>query len=576
MPLPIADTPWPPRALADLMPSFRRWSAWYSGDVSQLCDAYGGTNTGWRQEDLTMPAIRRDANGSRIMWGNPLPEGQIDDRVHVPLASDLCSAVSELLYSDPPQLNGTTTESQDRVNLYIEDGLFDVAAAGVEVGAALGGHYLQAVIPPDAPHAQLEVIAYDGAWPVFSRGRLISVAFWWVVASENNVTFRHFENHETDAKGVGWIRHALFEGTPDNVGARVSLAKREETRPLGTDTEVLISTGTPGLDVVHIPARSPQRVWRNHSLGRHLGRSIFQGLEGPMSALDATMTSWMRDLELGRSRLVIAEYLLENRAPGHGASFDTDRKLFTPMSFPPNIGTAGGVDPIRQVQFAIRVEEHRATAQEWVETVLRGASFSAQTFGEDENGNAMTATGVVSKDSRSMRTRRKILGPARTGLQQILRKMLAMDQAANTGPVADDQLVVAFPDGAEEQPLVVAQTAQALRVAEAASDKTLVQMVHPEWGADLVDAEVALIQEARGAGALGDPGARASVDLGGDPGDQIDTKDLSAKATAYGVLTRAGVDAATAARQVGLPGLAPQLEAAQPTGAPLPGFPGTS
>lgn len=251
-----------------------------------------------------------------------------------------------------------------------------------------------------------------------------------------------------------------------------------------------------------------------------------------MSNLDLAYTSWMRDLELGRSRLIVASYLLERNAPGNGARFDTDQKLFTPMEFPPNIGTAGGVDPIRQVQFAIRVEEHRSTCQELTEIILRGASFSAQTFGEDENGNAMTATGVVSKDSRTMRTRRKMLAPETTGLQAIVRKMLAMDGAP------DDTVTVVFQDGAEDQPLTVAQTVQALRVAEAASDETIVRIVNPDWDDTAVLAEVAKIQEARGAGALADPGARDTVTVTGAP-----------------IVDPAGVD---------------------PTGDPLPGFPGTS
>jgi A118 family predicted phage portal protein len=441
------------------------------------------------------------------MWGDALPEGQSDDRWHVPIASDLCSAVSELAFSDPPQIKATDPAAQDRIAEYVDDGLFDVAAGGTEVGAALGGHYLQAVMPDDADHAQLECIAYDGAWPVFSRGRLVSVAFWWVLDASNNTVWRHFEQHEL-AGGDGVIRHALFEGTPSNVGTRMPLTARPETAVLGAQTEVVISTG-PGLDVVHIPARSPQRLWRTHSLGRHLGRSIFQGLEPSFSNLDKAYTSWMRDLELGRSRLLIAQYLLEQNGPGGGGRFDAEQKLFVPLEMQPNIGAGGGTDPIRMVQFAIRVDEHQKTTQEIVETILRGASFSAQTFGEDENGNAMTATGVVSKDSRTMRTRRRMLAPESTGLQIIVRKMLAMDD------VPDDTVDVSFPDGAEEQPLVIAQTVQALRTAQAISLEMAVRMQHEDWDDDRVQLEVDAIQAETAATALADPFARPTVTAGG-------------------------------------------------------------
>ena len=51
-------------------------------------------------------------------------------------------------------------------------------------------------------------------------------------------------------------------------------------------------------------------------------------------------------------------------------------------------------------------------------------------------------------------------------------------------------------DGSALCRLTVEQTAQALRAAEAASTKTLVQLVHPDWDGDQVDEEVALITEA--------------------------------------------------------------------------------
>jgi hypothetical protein len=127
--------------------------------------------------------------------------------------------------------------------------------------------------------------------------------------------------------------------------------------------------------------------------------------------------------------------------------------------------------------------------------ILRAGSFSANTFGEDENGNAQTATGVLSKDSRSMRTRDAVLNQERPGLETILRKALAMDQAARLGPVADDLLTLEFPPGAQETPIQLAQTQQALRAAEAASDMTIVRMGHPDWTDAQVADEVRQIRE---------------------------------------------------------------------------------
>jgi hypothetical protein len=474
--------------LAPLLSSFRRWSAWYSGDPDELIAAYGGSAYG---QLITQRVVDPRRPTTRIMWGDPLSDGADDDRLHVPLASDLCAASAELCYADPPQFTATSTAAQDRVGEYVDAGLVDVAAGGHEIGAALGGHYLQAVLPEDGI-AQLESVAYDGAWPLFVRGQLKSVAFWWELETDNTGrVWRHFESHELDAQGIGIIVHGLYLGSRDNVGEPMPLNTRPETAYL---TEPVWSSGTPGMDVVHIPGRTPQRLWRADPIGRHLGRSVFQGIEGTLSQLDAAYTSWMRDLDLGRSRLLLADWLLQTTGPGKGATFDLDQRLIVPVALPAAVGTDNGTKPIEMVQFAIRVQEHMQTCQELTEVVLRAVSFSAQTFGEDEEGNAQTATAVMSKDSRSMRTRAKMLTAERVGLQQIVRKMLAMDQANGKGAVADEELTVTFPDGGQESILQLAQTAQALRAAEAASDETLVRMVHPDWSDTEVADEVMAIR----------------------------------------------------------------------------------
>lgn len=560
MPLPAPGVDWPPRPLAELMPSFYQWDALYSSDLDRLYDAFGGAAI---RQQLDRPLFGRGISklAARFGWGRPAPEGTIDDRLHVPLAADLCAATAELGWADPPVITTTNDLARVRVGEYVDDRAFAVFAAGTEIGAALGGHYVRAVIPDDGPRAVFEVIAYDGALPRFEWGKLRAVTFWWELGRDGGV-WRHLESHELDTAGNGVIVHGLFLGTDTKLGTRQPLAARPELAGLtdngtglaGGQDEVTVSTGTPGLDCVHIPARTPQRLWRKHPIGRHLGRSILQGIEGPLSKLDDAYTSWMRDIELGKSRLVISRTLLDNPVPGQPNVFDTDSRLLMPVDMPPSFN-GPATDPIRMVQFQIRVDQHRATCQELTEIVLRAASYSAQTFGEDESGNAMTATGVMSKDSRSMRTRRAFLADETAGVQHIIRKALAMEQAAGLGDVADDLLTVVFPDGAADPPAVIAQTVAALRAAEAASDETIVRKVNPDWDDLQVIAEVALIQAQRAATSavpsLGTP------DDTTDPTAGMSVEDIGKAATAYGVLTRAGVPAATAARQVGLPGLDP-------------------
>lgn len=60
---------------------------------------------------------------------------------------------------------------------------------------------------------------------------------------------------------------------------------------------------------------------------------------------------------------------------------------------------------------------------------------------------------------------------------------------------------VEFEDGVQDAALNIAQTAQTLYNAQAASWETLVRMVHPDWDQAQVDEEVAKIREQYGSGA---------------------------------------------------------------------------
>ena len=71
----------------------------------------------------------------------------------------------------------------------------------------------------------------------------------------------------------------------------------------------MISTGSPGLAVVYVPNQRPSS-WRNDPLGQHLGRSDLAGVESLMDALDEAYSSWMRDIRLGKARLLDNTVLL--------------------------------------------------------------------------------------------------------------------------------------------------------------------------------------------------------------------------------------------------------------------------
>lgn len=493
MPLPTADTVWPPidpivqGHLAD-------WNAWYSSEPTLLEARYGGPSGGYDRVDR--PAQRSSGVVGRLArwwWGTPTPPGERRTKLHIPLAGDIARTSSELLFSEPPALiseNETTQDRLDKLTPKLQPTLLEAG----EFGSALGGAYMRVVWDDEvSDRPWIDAVAGDCAVPEFRYGRLFAVTFWTLltpVDPADKRTFRHLERHER-----GRIYHGLYEGSLTSLGAARPLAEHPATAPLAAevDAEGGLDTGAPNhLTAAYVPNVRPARGWRNIPSAACWGQSDYQGIEGIMDALDETYSSWMRDIRLGKGRIVVADALLQSNGPGQGASWNEDQEVYSGLNMLPRAGEA---NPITVVQFAIRVAEHRDTAADLVAQAVRQAGYSASTFGETD-GTAVTATEIRARQSRSMTTRaRKSLywGP---GISDITGALLAVEAGHRFGVAGldlTDPVKVEFQDSISEGPTELATTAELLRRAEAASTDTLVRMTHPDWDDDQVNAEVALI-----------------------------------------------------------------------------------
>nr|WP_240145088.1 phage portal protein [Enterococcus hirae] len=516
--MPTSDITWPPAQLDGISRRMAEWSAWYEGTPDALRAAYAG-------DRATAPTRPSQTRGgvvgavARWWWGRPAADqAATRGQLHIPLAADLCQASADLLFAEPPTLTVDDTAAQDRLDVLAGDGLYATLAETAEIGAALGGSYLrvtwdQEIVPEGA---FLTSVHADGAWPEFRWGRLVGVTFWRVIASDDRHVVRHLERHELDGAGIGIVLHGLYEGTRDQLGHAIPLIDHASTEGLAGLVDELgaISTLTPGLAVTYIPNQRPQRSWRTHPLGMNLGRSDLDGVEPLMDALDETWSSWMRDIRLGKGRIMAAQSLLESHGPGSGTTFDADREVFSPVNAPPDQSIESLVTAS---QFAIRVAEHQQTANELIQQILRTAGYSAATFGEGAEGMA-TATEVNAREQRSDLTRDRKIRHWRPGGSQILTKLLAVDAALGfPGAVRTDKPVqLEFGPSVQDSPLELAQTAQALSVAQAASTKTRVQLVHPDWDEPKVDEEVRLINAELAGAAVADPAALGAGGTGLD------------------------------------------------------------
>ncbi|GAA1327580.1 hypothetical protein GCM10009592_14570 [Brachybacterium rhamnosum] len=495
-------TTWPPAQLDVILPAMRRWDAWYASRTDVLADIYA--------REGQRPTFRRDGligTVRRFFWGSNTGDAP-SKKLHVPIAADLCQASADLLFSEPPTLTVADEDTQARLDLIIGAGAHDELAAAAELGAALGGTYMRVAWDTDLEqHPFLSRVDADHALPEFRWGRLSAVTFWRVVGEDHSTIWRHLEWHGLE-DGIGVVQHVLHRGTATDLGEVRPLTDHPATAGIVTDEEGFISTLTPGLDVVYVPNQSPNRAWRNHPLGANLGRSDLDGLEPLMDAYDEAWSSWMRDLRVGKARIVAAQSLLEDHGPGQGASLNLDREVYEAVNTPPSSAASSGDLPLKAVQFQIRVQEHQATCEALLTQILRTAGYSAQTFGADTAGAAMTATEVQAKERRSFLTRDRKTRPWRPALEALAAKALAIDVVVfRSAAKADLPVTVEFGDTVQESQISLAQTAQAMFQAQSASARVRVQLMHPDWSEKDVDEEVARIAEEFGITAAPDPDA---------------------------------------------------------------------
>lgn len=487
MPMPTGG-PWPPPSLRKALDQFRVWDAWWAGDPDQLAEVYGGRYSGGPNN---RPAqYRGGVQGflARMWWGRPTPANETEEKLHVPLAGDLCRMSADLLFTEPLKVTSPDAAVAERLEeLFDEAGQAKLIEAA-ETIAALGGGYLRPVYDKTvSDRAWLDCVAPDAALPTWRWGRLSEVTFWRQVAADDKWVWRHLEHHTP-----GRIEHALYRGTGDELGRVVPLTDVPPTAGLAdmVDEDGAVETGYPGLDVTYIPHLLPNRAWRRDPMLAPMGRSVLDGCEGMLDALDMTYSAWMRDVDLGKGRVIVPETWLDDLGPGKGASFDPNRKWFA------TVPGALNMDTPTIVQFAIRVQEHRDTCDDLIGQIMRHAGFAEQTFGEQGN-TAATATEVVARERLSFITRGRQIGYWKPQLvTHTIPALLAVDAYAFGRPLpAELDIEVEFADSVQEDIATIAQTANLLGQAQAASIETRVRMVHPDWSDDQVAAEVALIRD---------------------------------------------------------------------------------
>lgn len=492
MALPANGSQWPLPQAKTARDSYREARAWYSGDEKSLRSLYGGDRDG--------SSVQNGIRGwlSRMFWGRPESRSQVQQKLHVPVAADLAAVSADLLVGEAPSCKviGDNAEAvQGRLDYLLTVNRFGSRAQEVlEEAAAVGDGWARVTWSEKAgQHALLTFVPAERVIPTFEWGALTEALIETVHRGPRDTRFVHYERHIP-----GRVEHALYQVFDDELHI-VPLDTIPATAGLSVDEFGGVETGFPGMAVVHIPNVKPNRKGGDDPVAKHLGRADTAGLETLMDALDEAYTSLMRDLRLGKGRVMVPQSLLESNGPGKGAIFDAEREVFVGVNSPD-----AGDDlskSIQSTQFAIRVDEHLALIDDLLKQILRGAGYGPQTFGMHDGGTGTTATETHSRDRRTRGTREKKSRYVQEAFSEALTALLAIDAAkfpdkgSRALPVVVEVAPEATPTMAE-----LGQTLDLITRAQAASIETRVRLLHPDWDDEAVANEVAAIKDEQGIG----------------------------------------------------------------------------
>jgi A118 family predicted phage portal protein len=331
------------------------------------------------------------------------------------------------------------------------------------------------------------------------------------------------------------ILHGTYEGTPTELGDPIPLSAVPQMTQIAdaVDGTGAIPTGVDQLTAVYIPNMKPNRLWRSLPAAAPCGRSDFSGAESMMDALDETYSSWMRDVRLGKARLLVPDTYLQSLGQGQGARWDPEREIYEQLNMLDN-GTGGNM--ITQSQFQIRVQEHKETALDLMTRIVASSGYEVQTFGlQGDHGRPLTATEVVARERKSFITRSRKINYWRPALAEIFETLLAIDSVVFKSGVTPAKPDLEWGDGVSLDPTTVAQTVQYLHAAESASTEVRVAMVHQDWDEPQVKEEVArIVGERQASMIVPDPLGGMGSGGSGAPQGQQQQQQQQDPAAAYG------------------------------------------
>lgn len=473
---------WPPMNL--LSWKMAEHSAWYSGSSELLANFYFE----YACKNVMNLPYNKGSMGEGF-WGRQL-QSQGETYVHVPIAGDISETSANLLFSEAPRVKIPEASEKNASVLYkdtqkeletmlIKIGFHHKLLEAAESCSAIGGIYIKLAWDEDITQYPIPVIMQaDKAVPEFKFGILTAVTFWKVIEADDSGSkvLRLIERYSK-----GRIEYTLYKGTHDRVGTPVNLDYHDETKDL---PDVL--TTVDELLAFYIPNMLPNRLNRNS----YLGRSDYSGVEGLMDSLDEVYTSWIKEINLARARVLLPESFIENKDGSR--KFNIDRSLYVSLDIDP----VSNNNNIVAQQFEIRADEFEKSSMNLIERIVTSAGYSPQSFGLNIQGRAESGTALTMRERKSFTTKAKKQSYWQDTISSLVHKLMLVYNKELSGKMETNiDINVEFSDSITNDLGTTATSLKMLSDAQSASIETRVKILHPEWEKEQIESEVKRIKE---------------------------------------------------------------------------------
>lgn len=410
-------------------------------------------------------------------------------KMHVPVAADIASTSANLLFGEEPRFSiydeslGDTEEgSQPRLDAILSaNNMNQKLHEAAELASASGDVFLKCRYDKmNADTPVIVIVSGQDALPEYRLGKLQCIHFFSLLKIERKTgkVWRVYERYEP-----GHIYTGVYQGDSSTLG----IEEPAVLNGLGLEPEAIPPVSM--ILAAHIVNIRPSRVWPTADKGR----SDFEGLRDLTDSLDEIYTSWMRDIRLAKSRLIVpAEFLRRNPSDmfsNNRFTYDFDEDVETLVAL--DIGGDNAEMKITPSQFNIRSQEHADAYERTLRTIISMAGYSPQTFGLDIEGNAQSGTARRIMEKKSLANNAKKQSYWIQPLQDFLTAVLQLDRAlyGNAALHDDDVVRVELHDPIVTDIMEIASTVQVLHNAQAASTEIMLKLLHPDWTQSKIDEE---------------------------------------------------------------------------------------